>query len=67
MEMPNQVEELVQWYLNKSFINFKNTHKSNATVMKLPLEERDSFVQSRFDELFNISIKDINNTRIEGK
>lgn len=35
--------------------------------MKLPVDERDSFIQSRFDELFNISIKDINNTRIEGK
>ena len=65
--MPNQVEELIQWYLNKSFSNFKNTHKNNESVMKLPPEERDSFIQSRFDSLFNMTMKDINNTRIEGK
>jgi hypothetical protein len=42
--MPNQVEELVQWYLNKSFVNFKNTHKNNEKVMSLPADQRDSFI-----------------------
>ena len=61
------MEELAQWYLNKSYFNFKNTHKSNESVLKLPADQRDAFIQKRFDDLFNMSYKDINNIRIEGK
>lgn len=65
--MPNQVEELAQWYLDKSFINYKNSHKNNDNVMKMPVEQREAMIQTHFDNLFNMSMKDINITRIEGK
>jgi hypothetical protein len=61
------VEELVQWYLTKSFLKFKNQHSSNQNVVKLPPEERDSFIQAKFDQLFNMWMADVNSVRIEGK
>jgi len=65
--MPNQVEELAQWYLNKSFVSYKNSHKNNENVMKMPVDQREAFIQKHFDKLFNMSMNEINNTRIEGK
>jgi hypothetical protein len=61
------VEELAQWYLNKSFVNYKSSHKNNENVMKMPVEQREAFIQKHFDNLFNMSMNEINNTRIEGK
>lgn len=65
--MPNQLEELSQWFLDKSFSNFKQIHSKNETVVNLPEEQRNDFIQERFDNLFNIEIKEINKIRQEGK
>jgi hypothetical protein len=35
--------------------------------MKLPAEERDGFIQAKFDQLFSMGMADVNNVRIEGK
>jgi hypothetical protein len=66
-EMPNQVEELAQWYLDKSFIDFKRMHGQNDIVLGLPEEERDAYVQARFDKLFTMNMKEVNQTRLDGK
>ena len=66
-EMPNQVEELAQWYLDKSFIDFKRMHGQNDVVLGLPEEERDAYVQARFDKLFTMNMKEVNQTRLDGK
>jgi hypothetical protein len=36
--MPSQLEELAQWYLNKSFSAYKNTHKNSEKLLMVPLE-----------------------------
>ena len=43
-ELPNQLEELARWYLNKQFSEFRNTHKSNQKVIKLPEDQREEFI-----------------------
>lgn len=65
--MPNQLEELSQWFLDKSFLNFKKIHSQNDLVVKLPEDERNDFIQERFDKLFNLDIREINKIRQEGK
>ena len=36
-------------------------------MINLPEDERNDFIQERFDKLFNIEIKEINKIRQEGK
>ena len=33
----------------------------------MPVDQREAFIQKHFDKLFNMSMNEINNTRIEGK
>lgn len=66
-ELPNQVEELAQRYLNQQYRNYYNQHKSNPQVLALAPQQQQDIIQQRFDALFELDFNEIQKTRVEGK